>query len=37
MNPLTDALAEAWGLYRRFAAHFLAISFVLYFLTSCPA
>lgn len=33
MNPLTGVLAEAWGLYRRFAAHFLAISFVLYFLT----
>ena len=27
-------LAEAWGLYRRFAAHFLAIAFVLYFLTA---
>jgi hypothetical protein len=26
--------AEAWGLYRRFAAHFLAIAFVLYFLTA---
>jgi uncharacterized membrane protein len=34
MNPLTGVLAEAWGLYRRFAAHFLAISFVLYFLTA---
>jgi len=28
MNPLTGVLAEAWGLYRRFAAHFFAISFV---------
>jgi uncharacterized membrane protein len=27
-------LAEAWGLYRRFAAHFLTIAFVLYFLTA---
>jgi uncharacterized membrane protein len=34
MNPLTGVLGEAWGLYRRFAAHFLAISFVLYFLTA---
>jgi hypothetical protein len=34
MNPLSGVLAEAWGLYRRFAAHFLAISFVLYFLTA---
>ena len=34
MNPLTGVLAEAWGLYRRFAAHFLAIAFVLYFLTA---
>ena len=34
MDPLTGVLAEAWGLYRRFAAHFLAIAFVLYFLTA---
>jgi hypothetical protein len=34
MNPLSGVLAEAWGLYRRFAAHFLAISFVLYFLAA---
>ncbi len=34
MNPLTGVLAEAWGLYRRFAAHFLAIAFVLYFLAA---
>ena len=34
MNPLTGVLAEAWGLYRRFAAHFLAIAFLLYFLTA---
>jgi hypothetical protein len=26
MNPWTGVLAEAWGLYRRFAAHFLAIA-----------
>jgi hypothetical protein len=34
MNPLTGVPAEAWGLYRRFAAHFLAIAFVLYFVTA---
>src|ERR1041384_2180277 len=34
MNPLTGVLGEAWGLYRRFAARFLAIAFVLYFLTA---
>jgi hypothetical protein len=34
MNPWAGVLAEAWGLYRRFAAHFLAIAFVLYFLTA---
>jgi hypothetical protein len=34
MNPLTGVLAEAWGLYRRFAAHFLTIAFVLYFLAA---
>ena len=34
MNPLTGVLAEAWGLYRRFAAHFLAIACVLCFLTA---
>jgi hypothetical protein len=31
---LTGVLAEAWGLYRRFAAHFLAIAFVLCFLAA---
>jgi hypothetical protein len=34
MNPLTGVLAEAWGLYRRFAAHFLTIAFVLYVVTA---
>jgi len=34
MNPLTGVLAEAWGLYRRFAAHFLTIAFVLYLVTA---
>jgi len=34
MNPLSGVLAEAWGLYRRFAAHFLAIAFVVYLVTA---
>jgi hypothetical protein len=34
MNPLTGVLAEAWGLYRRFAAHFLTIAFMLYLVTA---
>jgi hypothetical protein len=34
MNPLSGVLTEAWSLYRRFAAHFLTIAFVLYLLTA---
>jgi hypothetical protein len=34
MSPLTGVLAEAWDLYRRFAAHFLLISFVIYVVTA---
>jgi hypothetical protein len=34
MSPLTGVLSEAWGLYRRFAAHFLAISFVIYLVAA---
>lgn len=30
MSPLTGVLSEAWDLYRRHAAHFLVISFVIY-------
>jgi hypothetical protein len=30
MNPLSGVLGEAWQLYRRFAAHLLAIAFVIY-------
>ncbi|HEY1346069.1 MAG TPA: hypothetical protein VGF54_13860 [Streptosporangiaceae bacterium] len=33
MSPLTGVLAEAWDLYRRFAGHFLLISFVIYLVT----
>lgn len=34
MSPLTGVLAEAWELYRRFAGHFLLISFVIYVITA---
>jgi hypothetical protein len=34
MSPLTGVLGEAWGLYRRFAGHFLLISFVIYLITA---
>ena len=30
MNPLSGVLGEAWQLYRKFAAHLLAIAFVIY-------
>src|SRR5215831_9788640 len=33
MSPLTGVLTEAWDLYRRFAGHFLLISFVIYLIT----
>jgi hypothetical protein len=34
MSPLTGVLNEAWALYRRFAGHFLLISFVIYVITA---
>lgn len=34
MSPLTGVLTEAWDLYRRFAGHFLVISFVIYVITA---
>jgi len=34
MSPLTGVLTEAWALYRRYAAHFLLISFVIYAITA---
>src|SRR5215475_9474544 len=34
MSPLTGVLTEAWDLYRRFASHFLLISFVIYVITA---
>jgi hypothetical protein len=30
MSPLSGVLGEAWGYYKRFAAHFLLIAFVIY-------
>jgi hypothetical protein len=34
MSPLTGVLDEAWRLYRRYAAHFLMIAFVIYLVTA---
>src|SRR5215469_1288672 len=34
MSPLNGVLSEAWDLYRRFAGHFLLISFVIYLITA---
>ena len=34
MSPLSGVLTEAWDLYRRFAGHFLLISFVIYVITA---
>src|SRR5579871_3077103 len=34
MSPLNGVLTEAWALYRRFAGHFLLISFVIYLITA---
>ena len=34
MSPLTGVLTEAWALYRRYAAHFLLIAFVIYLITA---
>ena len=33
MSPLTGVLTEAWALYRKYAAHFLLIAFVIYVIT----
>ncbi|HWG14659.1 MAG TPA: hypothetical protein VG268_15400 [Streptosporangiaceae bacterium] len=37
MSPLTGVLREAWAMYRRFAAHFLLIAFVLYIISAAIA
>src|SRR5215472_17377438 len=34
MSPLSGVLTEAWALYRRYAAHFLLIAFVIYLITA---
>ena len=34
MSPLSGVLGEAWALYRRHAAHFILISFVIFLTTS---
>jgi hypothetical protein len=34
MNPLTGVLREAWAMYRRFAAHFLLIAFLVYLVSA---
>jgi hypothetical protein len=34
MSPLSGVLTEAWALYRRFAGHFLLISFVIYVIAA---
>ncbi|MDR0343127.1 MAG: hypothetical protein LBI49_08380 [Nocardiopsaceae bacterium] len=34
MSPLTGVLGEAWQLYKRYAAHFLIISFIIYVIAA---
>jgi hypothetical protein len=34
MSPLSGVLTEAWALYRKYATHFLLISFVVYLITA---
>lgn len=34
MSPLSGVLTEAWALYRRFAGHFLLISFAIYVIAA---
>jgi hypothetical protein len=34
MNPLSGVLDEAWRMYKTFAAHFLAIAFVIYLVAA---
>jgi hypothetical protein len=34
MSPLSGVLTETWALYRRYAAHFLLISFVIYLVAA---
>jgi hypothetical protein len=34
MSPLTGVLTETWALYRKYAAHFLLIAFVIYLIAA---
>ena len=34
MSPLSGVLTETWALYRKYAAHFLLIAFVIYLVTA---
>jgi hypothetical protein len=34
MNPLTGVLSDAWAMYRRHLAHFIAISFAIYLVVA---
>jgi hypothetical protein len=34
MSPLSGVLTETWALYRKYAAHFLLIAFVIYLITA---
>ena len=34
MSPLSGVLTETWALYRRYAAHFLLIAFVIYLVAA---
>ena len=37
MNPLSGVLSEAWGMYKTFAKHLLAIAFVIYVIAAIIA
>jgi hypothetical protein len=37
MNPLSGVLGEAWGMYKTFARHLLAIAFVIYLVAAIIA
>ena len=37
MNPLAGVLSEAWGMYKTYAKHLLAIAFVIYVVAAIIA
>ena len=37
MNPLSGVLGEAWGMYKTYAKHLLAIAFVIYVIAAIVA